>query len=299
MPRKLPPIDFADLYRRYQSGESNIALAAEYGIGHTTILRQFAKRGYRMRQPGRDHTHPGIDVLRSLYVDQQLTSEQIGPMLNVNPASVRTWLRRAGISRSISEAKRLWNDQIGADGRQRNTAAAHAAVLGVPRTIEDLSRRAIGKERTQAHTSDIERTLGAMLTERSVTFTFSKAVGPYNVDLAAAPVAVEVFGGGFHGSGRHRARFEKRSRYLFDAGWHLLIIWVDSQRHPLGIDAAEYVVAFLEHTRRDPATIREYRVIRGTGEEIVRGCANDDHIAFKPARESGGYMRCDHQAVTD
>jgi hypothetical protein len=126
-----------------------------------------------------------------------------------------------------------------------------------------------------------------------------KAIGPYNVDIALAPIAVEVFGGAWHGGGRAAARWPKRIRYLLDEQWHVVVVWVEHARDPLTIGAAEYVVALRDQLRRNPALVGQYRVIRGSGKEIIRGCANDDHFPVKPPRGSRTHVRCEHALPTD
>jgi hypothetical protein len=53
---------------------------------------------------------PGItdEELRALYIDQELSSQEISDRLGVTPPTVRTWLKAAGIPiRSLSEAAAL------------------------------------------------------------------------------------------------------------------------------------------------------------------------------------------------
>ncbi|HEY3315253.1 MAG TPA: hypothetical protein VGL40_08285, partial [Bacillota bacterium] len=192
------------------------------------------------------------------------TTDEIAASIGVAGSSVRRLLVRHGyVLRSHSEAMRVRNKLLGPAGRRKRTAAAHAAVRGMKRTPEDLARRALGKERTQAHISHNERVLAGLLLDRSVEAVLSKAVGPYNIDLAAYPIAVEVFGGAWHNAGRHAARFEKRTRYLLNAGWHLIVVWVEKARYPLTVQAADYVVSFHNLASRNPSMVRQYRVIRG------------------------------------
>lgn len=295
MPVKIPPIDFDELYRRYQAGESTHDLARGVGFGQTTIVRHFRARGFALRPSGREAKSPGLDRLRSLYVDQQLSSEQMGPLLHVSPAVVRQWLRAAGLSRTPSDAHRLRNERLSPEVRQANSAAAHDAVRGSHRTFEDLCRRAQGVELRQSNVSPLDR----QLLEWVPSGQICKAVGPYNVDVAVGSIAVEIFGGGWHGGGRAAERWPERVRYLLDEGWSVVVIWVDPVRYPLHIKAADYVVALDEVARGAPALGSQYRVIRGAGEEVVLGCFQDDHFPVKAPRKGRAQVRCDHLRIPD
>lgn len=233
------------------------------------------------------------DIIRRYEAGERI--QDIAAVLDMDPSSLRKGLRNRGYAlRSQSESLRLHLASIGPDGRQARSAAAHAAVRGMVRTADDLARRAAGKERSQAHVSENDRALGRMLADAGLAFTYAKAIGPYNVDIAAAGVVVECYGGGWHGGGRALARFDQRTRYILDAGWSVVVVWIDQRRHPLSIAAAEYVVALADVAGRDPAAPRQYRVIRGNGEELVRGCSKDDHFPLKPPRKAGGCVRCEH-----
>lgn len=293
MSRKLPPLDFDDLYRRYQAGETGKQIAVSVGIGETTLMRQFGKRGLPRRHSGTERKHPGFAAINGL------SAPEIAARFGVNPATARRWLRAVGQQPNRSEAMRLRLARLGANGRASLVSAAHAAVRGRPKSFDDLCRKAIGRERAGSHISPNDRALADMLTQRGLTVTLGKAVGPYNVDIAAGAVAVEVFGGAWHGGGRAAARWPQRIRYLLDTGWSVVVIWVEQATYPLTVEAADYVVSLCQVTGSDPSARRQYRVIRGTGQEIVRGCAQDDHFPVKPPRERRIHVRCDHERVAD
>ena len=92
-----------------------------------------------------------------------------------------------------------------------------------------------------------------MLTAGGLAPAIQIACGTYNLDIAVHPVAVEIHGGAWHGYGTHGAGAIQRSRYILDAGWTLIVIWVNERRHPLSAAAADYVVALREESERDPA----------------------------------------------
>ena len=118
--------------------------------------------------------------------------------------------------------------------------------------------------------SDYERVVFESLRAYGVKPIPQLAIGPYNCDLACHPVAVEIFGGNRHFSGRHLARAEKRIRYLGNAGWHLLML-VISNACPWTSDTANHLIAYLNLADSDPSAPRQYRVIDGCGELLAGG----------------------------
>ena len=92
-----------------------------------------------------------------------------------------------------------------------------------------------------------------MLVARGITFVPQRAVAQYNIDLAIGDsIAVEVFGGGWHGYGRHAARFEERTRYLLSHGWHQVVIWINPRRKD-GLNIAfDQLMDFVQMLQREP-----------------------------------------------
>lgn len=190
-------------------------------------------------------------------------------------------LKKRGIPvRSRSEAGKVRAQRMTADERKRQAAAANAAMRGVPAVEERLVKAAKTKERTRYSQSDGEKLLVGWLADLDPVS--QKAVGRYNVDVAVAPVAVEVLGGEWHGYKRHHAT---RTKYIADAGWALLFVW-NTANYPLTRSAAHYVREFVEEASVNPTLIGEYRVIRGDGQLVTIGRADDEEFTvIPPARD--------------
>jgi hypothetical protein len=142
----------------------------------------------------------------------------------------------------------------------------------------------------------MEQLVQQMLAIRGVETVPQKAIGPYNADLGAEPVAVECFSGEWHRYGRHIDRFPERSIYLLDQGWNLAIIWIENGRRnhagvPLTGRAIDYLVTFIEQSRRDPTFRREYRVIWGDGKILSVSDADLDNFSVIPTRGGAEYLR--------
>lgn len=158
---------------------------------------------------------------------------------------------------------------------RRNTLAAHAAAKGRIVGDDELTKKALAHERNHTNVSPAEKLLGSWLSDRGVEVVPQKAVGPYNIDLAAEGLAIEVHGGGWHSHGRHAARSVRRAEYLTSNGWALLVVWVDGLRFPLMPAAADEIVRFLAAIRHDPALAGTWRAIRGDGCAVPTNSLSD------------------------
>lgn len=215
----------------------------------------------------------------------------------VSRGAVEHFLDRAGIPRrGPAEANRLLAAQRTPEERKRYAEAANAACRGKPQSFEHRCKIALAKERSQAHVSPDELLLQEWLRQRGIEATLQKAIGPYNADLAAYPVAVEIFGGNWHAYGRHATRFPERARYFLNQSWNLVIVWVMDRRRwqgaiPLTPAAADYIASFVDQTRRDPSIRGQYRVIWGDGKEAAIDGLELHELALVPSRRRAYRLR--------
>lgn len=166
------------------------------------------------------------------------------------------------------------------------TKAAHDAVRGTKRTIEELEKRALGKEKTPPQMSRWESWFAEWLTSQKIEFTFNKAFGKYNIDFAIGnSIAVELYGGAFHSGGRAAARLNDRMTYLLNRGWNVYIIWCLSQEEAVFSGCLDDFLTFLKHTSRDETFRGKYRVIWSDGDPVSFGGYESDYrsVVF-PAR---------------
>ena len=222
------------------------------------------------------------------WIEDYLAGESIKKLaskLGTNRKTLTRTLRERDIPiRDIATANRL--EQAGRTREQRiaYTAAAHVAARGRTHSFDEKVKRAHTREIRQLGTSPAEQLLAIWLDQRSIVTVPQKAIGPYNADLAAGTVAVEIFGGGWHGYGRHRARTAERYRYLLDQGWSVVIVWIDQRSYQLQTLAADYIATFCKLACRDPALAGQYRVIWGDGHEAPSIGSDLDKLAVKPTR---------------
>lgn len=225
-----------------------------------------------------------LDDLIRLY-ESGLSEKACSEHLGVSRRYAHDQLVKAGVTlRSFREQLLLVAASRTPEERARIATAAHDAVRGSTRSIETLLAAALTRE-ANPKISPHEALLAQWLTERGRPVRHQVAIGPYNADLTTGTVAVEVFGGNWHSTGEHRRTFPKRANYILDQGWHLIIVW-DQKRNPLSVHAADYIVTFAQEPDRDPPGPREYRVIRGCGEELARGEGQFDDLALVPSQRN-------------
>ena len=161
---------------------------------------------------------------------------------------------------------------------QRMTKKTHDFLRGRKKSLENKLAHSRTNEIKKNNVSPAENDLAKMLRDSFYDVTQQKAFGIYNVDIAfdSLPIAVEIFGGGWHKTGAHFRRFFERSKYILDAGWHLVIIWLRGSNPktyfkgwPLTIGARDYLLSFAQVCSTDPSFRSQYRVIRGDGKLLT------------------------------
>lgn len=274
-------LDTAYLVREYSAGRLIKDLASELGVHRATVTARLTAAGITTRwKIAVDDSR-----VRALYESGE-SVKSIAASLEVAREVVRKALVREGVHiRGHREAGVLKWSQYTTVQRRAIMSAPHAAVHGKPASMSRKIALARTIEARQLHRSPSEIVLQGMLEARGIHTLPQQAIGPYNCDLGASPVAVEVFGGNWHWHGRHLLVAPERFRYILNAGWHILAVRVTGGRRsePLTDETADYIAAFIQHARRNPALRREYRVIRGTGELIAAGGGDDDEITIIPA----------------
>lgn len=167
-----------------------------------------------------------IELIRRQHWDDERPIKDIAKDLGVSRACVYANLRRAGVPwRDTRASTTLWNKKLGTEGRQINTAAAHAAVRGTKRTIEDKEARAKRVE-ALAKLSPLESVFREVLIELGYPPDPQKAVGIYNIDLAMTDymIAVEIDPGNWHNTTRKAEADRAKDRYLQEHGWRIIRI---------------------------------------------------------------------------
>ena len=253
-----------DLIKRYLTGESIQKLADEIGVSNGVLRQRFKKMNVVL--------HPRRRSIPADMVERYLAGESeqaLAKAYGVSRIVIRRRLLEEEIEpRNKSAAMITRWERAGEAERHALLNPAHVAAKGRSVSTVEKIKRAKTRELNQIGIVHVEQQLADYLAHQGLVITQQKAIGPYNIDITCneASVAVEIFGGSWHNGGGHAARFIERSKYILNAGWSLLIIWVDGRRHPLTITGMAYTAVYMELHRRDPSMIGEYRVITGTGQ---------------------------------
>ncbi len=211
-----------------------------------------------------------IDNLIQLYRDG-VTPEELASRFGVSRTTVRRRLERLGVTvRGRAEMARIVPTRRSPESVANIVAALVGRTRGVPWTQERGERRARTRQERRTNAGPGDLILEEWLADAGIATVLQKAIGPYNCDLAADSIAVEILGGNWHGSGEHLVRYPDRCRYILNLGWNMLLIW-NNAYSPMVPSVTKYVISMLEETRSDPSVRGEYRVVRGNGEEMSRG----------------------------
>lgn len=296
MTAKCPDRDFENAIQLYVSGESAENAAHKFHTTEKRLVNELRTRGLFRDKAARDAIrNPKIRANSSVRIDLPIddivrrymsgeSENMIAKFYGVSRNVITRHIVSAGIHRRANtEANRLLAAQTPQDEHLRRIKIAQDSVRGSTRSFADRCKVAIGRERNGTHISDAERMLCGWLIDRGITPAQQKAIGSYNVDIAFDSIAVEVFGGGWHGYGAHAQRSSKRFKYILDQGWSVVVIWVYDRDCPLGVAAADYLVSYRQQVRSDPSLIGQYRVILGNGQDVTIDGTNLDHISIKPS----------------
>jgi len=286
MPGKIDFNRADDLIKEHRSGLTVPDLMRKYGIGRKPIERILGDAYETKSDIFRRNTKKIIGLYKS-----GMSEKAVSDAMNIGRNVITRIFNENGIKRrSASEAETLKWKQMSASKRKQQLKAAHDATRGRPQTIDHLLKRSKTQANIQNNVSKYETKLMRMLQKRGHWPVPQLAIGPYNCDLALHPVAVEVWAGGWHFGGTHLRRFEKRTRYIMNAGWHVLIIVISGSRgrsFPLTPAVADYVISYVNQIRSKPSSVCQYRVVWGAGEETTGGSLNDDKLSCIPPFTAG------------
>lgn len=300
MTRKTSNTNINNAVKDYLAGDSCKIAAARWGTAEKTLSNYLKANGlFRSKaeiakikgvkisaNSGNKITMPESDII-ALY-ESGIAEWTIAKQFNVS----RQVIKRILISNNIKRrgcSKAANNRWDGMTATERKAAISNAIEFnrGKKLSYNHLCKVAKGVERNQSNMSASEKFLFDLLLERGINTIPQKAVGKYNIDLAVFPLGIEIFGGFWHAS---KPNHIERTRYLLDNGWNMLFIWTHATRSPLCQAVAEYVVTYLDELSRNPSPIRQYRVIRGDGQELSRGSSNDDSITLVVNGFEGGHV---------
>lgn len=273
------PLDADYIIKKHADGFTCQAIAKEVGVSLNSVIRCLKKNGI---DTSRRLISFDLDMAIKLF-ESGVGISGIARDMCLSVEVIRRAFNHAGIkTRNRSEQQFARMRKATPEQRKEWSSHSHNAIRGKPAKRTRLEKMARTKElRCSPRKSPYEDILASMLETRGIEFVAQKAIGIYNCDLAAHPVAVEVWGGHWHWHGEHLARTEKRFNEVMNSGWHIIAIAVNVTS-PLTESVADYVTSFIDMCRSNPSIPREYRVIWRAGEFVTRGCLNDDNFSIEP-----------------
>lgn len=280
MARPLDPSQLDYAIKLYLAGKTRQEIASASGVPASCLNRERVARGI---PPRKLHVLP-VESIVAAY-ESGASVYGLARQYGISRGPIDRVLAEAGVKpRGMSDAGLTRNAHLSFEERKAQTAAANRAAR--MRRVPQIAklRRALDAERKGVHQSDGERMLAEMLAQRGVETTAHRAIGAYNIDLAALPVAVEILGGGWHSI---KAVHAERTPYILDEGWHLVMVWDYEGLSTLGMGAADYIVAFVEQMRRNPPATCQYRVITGQGELLAACGREDNEFPLEPPPRGG------------
>lgn len=156
------------------------------------------------------------------------TEQVIARSLSVSRNVIARVLSAQGVTRrTMSESHLLRARNQTPEQRRAQSQAAHDAVRGVSRPIEELERKAQTNQKKLVNVSETENVVRDALERLGVAVVPQKAIGKYNVDLCIGDsLAVEILGGHWHSHKSHGDRV----RFLLDEGFTVAYVWVSKER---------------------------------------------------------------------
>jgi len=232
-----------------------------------------------------------VDEIIALY-KSGFSEQRLAKKFGVNRGTIRRRLLETGTEiRRQKDANFLRSGNYSVEERRRMAKTANEVRRGMKVSWQTKCKHARTIEK-QPYASGIisneEKKLFEMLKDRNIDTIPQKAIGGYNCDLAAYPIAVEIFGGNFHWYGRAGKRFFPRSTYILNQGWFLYIISIAGWQITR-IDA-DKIASYIKTIRRNKPAITEYRVVGRAGDLFATGRTNGNHLTFIPTPTCPNYI---------
>ena len=297
MTAKCSDADLDNAIQAYVAGESAESAAARFHTSGERLTNILKTRGlFRSQRASRRLAIQKAQATRSAKLNLPVAEIAARYYAGESESSLarayslqRQQVRRCLIETNMAirgrvEANRLLAKQTPTEEHHRRIAIAQEATRGRRQTREHRHKIARTRQAKEIGGSLAESIMADWLRARGLDIVPQQAIGPYNIDLGAYPVAVEILGGYWHlGKPIH----PKRTRYLLNQGWHVVFVWSHPKRSPILPSAADYIVAFAQEIRSQPPSICQYRVIRGDGYELARGQADSENVSpIAPGCES-------------
>src|SRR5882724_4312219 len=253
-------VDTAELARLYFEERLPVKkIGDKLGISAASVWDRLMRAGFKLRKHrGGPVAKASVAELSKLYFDDGLSANQVGEKVGIGGETVRKRLRNAGFTlRPVTEARNLRAWRMG-DVERRLTFSGDSR----------MERQALSKQQRAQFRRKLppgETKLLNLLQARGLTdLTAQKAVGIYNMDFATDTIGIEVIGGRYKPTGF--ASSAERIYHILKSEFHLIELLYREPLDPFEEIACDQMIAFFESTKLLPPSIREYRMIGGSGQ---------------------------------
>lgn len=267
-------IDIDAAIKLYESGKTFGQVAAQLGCSKAFIYQKLKAVNINVRPK----TNVCIADKSVDFYKSGMSVNAISKQLGVSRRTVDFALRKRGITtRNQSESEKHKWSQMSAEQRQKQVAKAHETVRNLPREFfkQGSIKQAIAKEKSLAKVGFLEKEFFDLLGDFGFLVKQQVAFGPYNIDLAVGNTAIEIH---INSANPHsHAYYRKRVVSLLKGGWHVIYVKISSK---IFIDrAANQVARLINISQGNESLVRQYWMVRGSGELVATGCLNGDDLA--------------------
>lgn len=297
MPSKLSALDRDNICKQYVSGINTGKIAKKFGVSDYAILNVIKKAKLPILnvKPKLSNSLgdklPAIQII-SLYTSG-ISENAIANQFKVSRNVITRILTKNGIERrNNTVANRLMMSKRSLAENIRNTKAANKAIRGKPQPKKWREKTAKTLEVNPINVGKGEIELIEKLRAKGFKVTHQKAFKRYNLDIAfdEFPIAVEVFGGGWHTHGNHARLFRERFDDICNAGIIPVIVWI-SKDYPIDNGIVEYLVALAERLGSGESLPCQEHVLWGNGKPCSVGKDKVKYNAFIGGDKSGNLVR--------
>ena len=277
MTTKITDTQRSNIIRLHLAEVSSNKIAEQLSIGIKPVIRILNQAGY---DTSFKLIQIPIDKILPLH-NKGIGVKGIGKILGVSFRPIERILKENGIKpRNRHEQQQARMDNTSLKDRKKLTRKANILMTGRTVPVQDSIKSAKTHELNQSR--KISRYEGLVFEEvkkKGFKLSPQTAIGKYNCDFTIGSIAVEVLGGNWHWYGLHMARFQERTRYILNAGYHIIFICVNNN-FPFNLATTDYLISFIKFSSTNPSIDREYRVIWGTCKNATRTSINCDNFTL-------------------
>lgn len=275
-------------------------IAKQFGVTHKVINRVLKSSGREVLN-FRNWNYDVFTLKCCIALYQHgIGVRGISERLGIGIVKIRNELIRQGFKiRTASEQEAMKWSLMSNEQRLAQVHNAHKSTVG--RIPSDDTLRKIAQARGK-RSSIYEEKIENILVNAGIPFEPQFPVDKYNIDFVIGNIAMEVFGGNWHSTGNHFARFAVRSKQIFDSGYCLVILQI-TKRQRFSTDFSSNLVSFINQLRLDESSVGKYWVVWGNFDAVTTGSLDNIELALKNPftnirnRETGRYQSIPRNAV--